>query len=103
MWFFLSTVVACVTLYLLARQLLSASFRPSLDIAIALKPPSGPGGDVMAPTPPEDVLRFCAQESEQFAREQLLADAHVLYRDLRDWDAVLQALQRRLAGYPPQE
>lgn len=44
-------------------------------------------------SPPDEVLEFCAQESEQWAREDMLRRARRLYDELRNWDRVLTQLK----------
>ena len=85
----ISVLAICATLYFIASHL------PSLTIVV--KP-----ADVITPEPvlpisdlPEEIMLFCAQESEEFATEGLLREAHELYADLEDWDEVLVELGNR--------
>ncbi len=101
-------VAVCATAYLITRQVLSwlrsidFTFRPVITIRsgdAALEP----ADDVDVPQPTDAILRYCAMESEDYAREQMLRDAHALYSKLEDWNAVLLQLQIRAGDVKPSE
>jgi hypothetical protein len=97
MWLLLSVVAASATAYLIARLLVSTPILIQPHVTVAFAAPVPEPLDSL-PAPPESVLMYCASETEQWAREQLLSDAHVLYRDYGDWDQVLQALRKQTEG-----
>ena len=43
---------------------------------------------------PENVIAFCEQESEPFAREEAKEDAKRLYASHGDWSVVMQELEK---------
>ncbi len=105
---FVSVVAICATTYLITRQVLSwlrsidFTFRPVITIRsgdAALEP----ADDVDVPQPTDAILRYCAMESEDYAREQMLRDAHTFYRRFEDWDVVLLQLQIRAGDVKPPE
>ncbi len=103
MFGFLSALVICFTLYLIAGQALTAlvnlRIRPTLVISLSPQPQQepAPSDTPSTPQPSKDVLLFIAQENSDFAREQLLSEAHQLYLQYGDWSAVLTDLRRLFA------
>lgn len=101
----LQTAILAGTAYLIAVRL-AARLPTTLrlpDIVVRVEPPVGVEDEqapAALPTPPEEVLKFCAGESEQFMREALLAEAHELYAGpcAQSWDAVLAALSTKYGG-----
>lgn len=51
------------------------------------------GASNSIPPPPDKVIEFCARESEQWAREDLMRRAQQLYAEYGDWDVVLTQLE----------
>jgi hypothetical protein len=91
MWLFASTLAVCITVIYLARTL----GVPKLEVYVSPKPTEPPASNTEpVPTPPLEVMMFCARESEPHAREVMLARAHKLYEKHNDWGQVLSDLQQ---------
>lgn len=93
-WLILSITLGVVAVCVVAYSLFRDGFHLHLHIvapqqAAADKAEAGQPIDV-----PREVLLYCAQESEQFAREAMLRRAVKLYEKCGNWDTVLRALQR---------
>lgn len=67
-------------------------------LSVQIQPPVAPTPGDSLPTPPNDVLQWCAQESDEWAREEMLQKAHRLHGEFGDWDKVLQELQQSEVG-----
>jgi hypothetical protein len=111
MWLFFSTVVVCSAFIYGLHYLLS--HLPSIPSIVTLRIVQGeprPAGEGEKPLPavPEEVLEFCLKESEDFAQEAMLREAHGLYADMdttqseaQRWNAVLAFLEQKYE--PPVE
>ena len=97
MYDLLGTALWCITVYLVMHQLLtrlSALPKPLVEVRVSQAEAASADPLDSLPVPSDDIMAFCAQESEEYARDQLLRDAHLLYREHKDWSSVLAQLQR---------
>jgi hypothetical protein len=74
---------------------------PQLTVNVHLHTPgkaqeervAGGVDETRLPVPPLDVMEFIAQESEPWAREQLLSEAHRLYAASGSWEEAFMLLK----------
>lgn len=81
-----------VLAYLGARPARSLTIAlPDLNIRLhQVREPQVQGTPI--PMPPRPIIEFCAKESGEFARADMLDEAQRLYREFENWDAVLAQL-----------
>lgn len=106
MWLFCSILAICLTAVYLARFAALQEWQPKLIIALqaggAHSQPATPAEDEellsVKAHAPRDILEFCAQESEPFAREDMLRKAYRLYGKHQDWSTVGMELVNAAEG-----
>lgn len=99
MYNLMEAVVTAVTAYFIVRYVVTHVSLPTITVNFVVQPPKpaelSEEAEKLLPVPSDDVMRFIALESSDFAQESMLREAHTLYAEKTDWAVVLTELQRR--------